>query len=150
MRRLDVPTVINNAKGFTLIEIMVVVVILGILASLVAPQIIRNILVAEQTKAKTDIRVIDEAVTMYRMSHYKYPTTDQGLDALVTPPADSTIRNYPPGGYLRNLKNDPWGFPYHYRNPGIHGEYDIFSLGADGEEGGEGANTDFGNWSLDE
>ena len=140
---------IRRMKGFTLIEIMVVVVILGILAALVAPQVIEQIDKANRVKAETDIRAIDQALTMYRINHFKYPTTDQGLQALVTQPADPTIKNYPREGYLK-LKPDPWGNPYQYQSPGTNGEYDVFTYGADGQPGGEGPASDIGNWELDQ
>jgi len=136
--------------GFTLIEIMVVVVILGILAALVAPNVIRRIDDAQIAKAKQDIRAYETALNLFRIDNYKYPTTDQGLEALVKQPGDSTIRNWKPGGYIGGLRKDPWGFDYHYVNPGTKGqEYDLFSLGADNQEGGEGTNADIGNWNTD-
>lgn len=139
-------------KGFTLIEIMVVVVILGILAALVAPNVIRRVDDAQIVKAKNDIRAIDSAIKMFRLDNFKYPTTDQGLDALVTRPADPSIRNWPEGGYLdqSGALTDPWGNKYQYLYPGTKGsEYDIFTYGADGQPGGEGIAGDLGNWNLD-
>jgi general secretion pathway protein G len=139
------------ATGFTLIEIMVVVVILGILAALVAPNVIRRIDDANIAKAKQDIRSYETALNLFRMDNFKYPTTDQGLQALVAQPNDPTIRNWKQGGYLSGgVRKDPWGNDYQYVNPGAHGlEYDLFTLGADGQEGGEGNNTDIGNWNTD-
>jgi len=136
-------------RGFTLIEIMVVVVILGILAALVVPNILGNVDTARATAAQQDIRAIESALDMYRLDNFSYPTTQQGLEALVTQPADPGIRNWRPGGYLKKLPKDPWGNPYQYLNPGSHGEIDIFSLGADRQQGGEGINADIGNWELD-
>jgi general secretion pathway protein G len=138
----------SAASGFTLIEIMVVVVILGILAALVAPNVIRRIDDAQITKAKQDIRNYETALNLFRMDNFKYPTTDQGLTALVTKPEDPSIRNWREGGYTQGLRKDPWGNDYHYQNPGSHGEYDLFTLGADGQEGGEGINADIGNWTI--
>lgn len=139
----------KEAAGFTLIEIMVVVVILGILAALVAPNVIRRIDDAQIAKAKQDIRSFETGLNLFRMDNYKYPTTDQGLSTLVAKPSDPTIRNWREGGYLNGLRKDPWGNDYHYVNPGTHGEYDLFTLGADGEEGGEGINADVGNWNIE-
>ncbi len=136
-----------SETGFTLIEIMVVVVILGILAALVAPNVIGRIGDAQTNAAKSDIRAIESAMKLYRMDNFRYPTTDQGIDALVQRPADA--KNWPPGGYLDKLPKDPWGEPYRYLNPGQNGEIDIFTLGADNQPGGEGVDADIGNWSTD-
>ena len=138
----------GRAAGFTLIEIMVVVVILGILAALVAPNVIRRIDDAQIAKAKQDIRNFETGLNLFRMDNFKYPNTEQGLGALVTKPSDPTIRNWREGGYVQGMRKDPWGFDYHYDNPGTHGEYDIYTLGADGQEGGEGINADIGNWNI--
>ncbi len=135
-----------RARGFTLIEIMVVVVILGILAAIVAPNVISRIDDANAAKVKQDIRNFDTALSMFRMDNFKYPTTDQGLGALATRPGDSTIRNW--REYMKSIPKDPWGNDYQYRSPGEHGEYDLFTLGADNQEGGEGINADVGNWNL--
>jgi general secretion pathway protein G len=136
------------AAGFTLIEIMVVVVILGILAALVAPNVIRRIDDAQIAKAKQDIRNYETGLNLFRMDNFKYPNTEQGLQSLVTKPGDTTIRNWREGGYVQGMRKDPWGFDYHYDNPGTHGEYDLYTLGADGQEGGEGINADIGNWNI--
>jgi general secretion pathway protein G len=137
-------------RGFTLIEIMVVVVILGILAALVAPNVIRRIDDAQIAKARQDIRAYETALNLFRLDNFKYPTTDQGLQALVQQPGDTTIRNWKPGGYIDGLRKDPWGNEYLYLNPGSKGkEYDLYTLGADGQEGGEGINADIGNWNAD-
>ena len=136
-------------KGFTLIEIMVVVVILGILTALVAPQVIRRIDDAQVAKFKQDLRAYETAFNLFRLDNFKYPTTDQGLKALVANPGDATIRNWKAGGYIDGLKQDPWGNDYHYQYPGTHGkEYDLWTLGADNQEGGEGVNADVGNWDV--
>ncbi len=139
-------------RGFTLIEILVVVVILGILAALVVPQVMGRIDDAAIVKAKSDIRALQTALDVFRLDNFKYPTTDQGLEALVRQPPDPTLRNWKPGGYLRNQRvmKDPWGYEYHYIQPGTQGgEYDLYSLGADGQEGGEAVNADIANWNLE-
>jgi len=133
-------------RGFTLIEIMVVVVILGILAALVVPNILGNVDTARITAARQDIRGIESALDMYRLDNYSYPTTQQGIEALVTQPADPSIRNWRLGGYLKKLPNDPWGNPYQYLYPGTQSEVDVWSMGADGQTGGEGVTADIGNW----
>ncbi|SFF32469.1 general secretion pathway protein G [Fontimonas thermophila] len=139
----------RGQRGFTLIEIMVVVVILGILAAVVVPRIMDNPDKARITKAKQDIRVLESQLNMYRLDNYTYPSTQQGLEALVTKPAgEPEPRNYPPGGYIKSLPKDPWGNAYQYLYPGVHGEFDLYSLGADGRPGGEGVNADIGNWNL--
>ena len=142
---------IAAARGFTLIEIMVVVVILGILAALVAPNVIRRIDDAQIAKVKQDLQAFETALNLYRMDNFKYQTTDQGLQALVSQPNDSTVRNWKQGGYLSGgLRKDPWGNDYLYANPGTKGgEYDLYTLGADGQEGGEGINADMGNWATE-
>jgi general secretion pathway protein G len=137
------------SRGFTLIEIMVVVVIIGIIAALVAPSIISRVGDAQVTSAKQGIRAYETALNLYRLDNFKYPTTEQGLKALVQQPNDSTVRNWKPGGYVDTLRQDPWGNDYHYVYPGTHGkEYDLFTLGADNQEGGEGINADIGNWDA--
>jgi len=140
----------RSARGFTLIEIMVVVVIIGLLAAVILPQVWNKVGKAQTTKAKSDIQAIETALTMYRLDNFKFPSTDMGLEALVTRPNDPTVRNYPEGGYIKRLSKDPWGRPYVYVYPGTHGqEYDLYSLGADGQEGGEDDNADIGNWNLE-
>lgn len=138
---------ISDQRGFTLIEIMVVVVILSILAAIIVPRIMDRPDQARLVKASQDIRVIDSALKLYKLDNNIYPSTDQGLEALVTKPTTSPEpRNWKEGGYLERLPKDPWGGDYLYLNPGVHGEIDIFSLGADGQTGGEGINSDIGNW----
>ena len=139
----------GRESGFTLIEIMVVVVILGILAALVAPNVIRRIDDARVTKAKQDIRAYETALNLYRMDNFRYPTTEQGLQSLVTRPNDPNIRNWKEGGYVDGLKKDPWGSDYLYIAPGTRGEYDLYTLGADGQPGGEGPDADIGNWNIE-
>lgn len=136
-------------RGFTLIEIMVVVVILGILAAVVVPRIMDRPDAARVVKAKQDIRVIESALNLYKLDNFNYPSTQQGLQALVTKPSgDPEPKNWKAGGYIKSLPKDPWGNPYNYLQPGTHGEFDIFSLGADGKPGGDGVNADIGNWDL--
>ncbi len=137
-------------SGFTLIEIMVVVVILGILAALIAPNVISQIDKAQITKAKQDIRAIESALKLYRLDNFRYPSTEEGLEALVNPPDDPQAqKRWPPGGYLDRLPVDPWGRPYLYLYPGNQGEYDLYTLGRDGQQGGEGLDADIGNWTAD-
>ena len=139
----------RQSAGFTLIEIMVVVVILGILAALVAPNVIRRIDDARVAKAKQDIRAYETALNLYRMDNFRYPTTEQGLEALVTRPVDPNIRNWKDGGYIDGIKKDPWGNDYAYLAPGSRGDYDLYTLGADGQPGGEGQDADIGNWNIE-
>lgn len=139
----------RRQRGFTLIEIMVVVVILGILAAIIVPRIMDAPDKARVAKAKQDVAGIVAALNMYRLDNFNYPSTQQGLEALVAPPqGDPPARNWKPGGYLQQLPKDPWGTPYQYLNPGAHGEIDVFSLGADGKPGGDGVAADIGNWNL--
>jgi len=135
--------------GFTLLEVMVVVVILGILAALVVPKIISRPDEARAIAAKQDIASLMQALKLYRLDNQRYPTTEQGLQALVARPTTAPIAtNWKPGGYVERLPKDPWGGPYQYLNPGLHGEIDIFSFGADGVPGGEGNDADIGSWTL--
>ncbi|MDT3705529.1 MAG: type II secretion system major pseudopilin GspG [Thiobacillus sp.] len=137
------------AHGFTLIEIMVVVAILGILAALVVPKIMGRPDEARIVAARQDIATIKQALNLYRLDNLRYPTTEQSLQALVEKPASGPIPdNWKAGGYLERLPKDPWGAPYQYLNPGVHGEVDIFSLGADSAAGGEGNDADIGSWQL--
>lgn len=139
----------RRAAGFTLIEIMVVVVILGILAAIVVPRVMDAPDKARMTKAKQDISAMQSALNLYKLDNYVYPSTQQGLQSLVAPPqGEPAARNWKPGGYIDRLPDDPWGHPYQYLNPGLHGEIDIFTLGADNAPGGEGVNADIGSWNL--
>jgi len=141
----------REARGFTLIEIMVVVVILGILAAIVVPRVMDRPDEARITKAMQDIRTLESALNLYRLDNFRYPTTDQGLQALVEAPSSGPeATQYPEGGYMDRLPTDPWGNPYQYLNPGRHGELDVFSYGADGRRGGDGIEGEIGNWNMDE
>ena len=139
----------SRQQGFTLIEIMVVVIILGILAAIVAPNVIGRVGDAQIAAAKQDLRGVENALKFYRLDNFAYPTTEQGLQALGTRPNDPNIRNWKQGGYLDRLPKDPWGNPYQYLNPGNNGEVDIYTLGRDGRPGGEGEDADIGNWDLE-
>ena len=136
------------AGGFSLVEILVVLVIMGLLISVVAPTVLDRADEARVQKVQADFKAIETALKIYRLDNYVYPTTEQGLEALVR---RTTLapepRNFKQGGYLAEIPRDPWGNPYRYLNPGEHGEFDLYSLGADGLSGGEGQNADVGNWS---
>ena len=135
--------------GFTLIEVMIVVVILGILAAVVVPKILDRPDQAKIAAAKSDIAVIMQQLKLYRLDNVVYPSTDQGLNALTVKPTTAPLpTNWKTGGYLERLPNDPWGRPYLYLNPGVKGEIDVYSQGADGQPGGEGSNADIGSWNL--
>jgi general secretion pathway protein G len=134
-------------RGFTLIEILVVVVILGILGAAVAPKLFEQADIAKVTRAKTDIAKLDSLIELYKTQTGVFPSTEQGLRALVRKPTgDPEPRNYPQTGYIKKLPMDPWNNEYFYIYPGEQGVYDIFSLGSDGQEGGEGYDADLGNW----
>jgi general secretion pathway protein G len=140
---------IQPTSGFTLIEVMVVVVILSILAAIVVPNIMGSPDEARIVAAKQDIRALESGLNMYRLDNYTYPTTDQGIEALVTrPTSPPDARNWQEGGYFDRLPKDPWGNPYQYLSPGQHGQFDLYSLGADGQLGGAGVNADINNWKL--
>ena len=138
-----------RSKGFTLIELMVVLVILGVLAALIAPKIMERPDEARIVAARQDISTLVQALKLYRLDNLRYPTTDQGLQALLTKPTIEPLpNNWKTGGYLEKLPKDPWGNAYMYLNPGRHGEIDVLSFGADGQSGGEGKDADIGNWML--
>lgn len=135
----------KQASGFTLIELMVVLVIIGVLAALIVPNVLDRADDARSTAAKTDVNNLMQALKLYKLDNQRYPTSAQGLQALLVKPTDAPI----PGNwkhYLDKLPNDPWGRAYQYLNPGVKGEVDVFSFGADGQPGGEGKNADVGSW----
>lgn len=136
--------------GFSLLELMVVVVILSVLALVIVPRVIDRPDQARVVRARTDITSIASAVKFYRLDNLRYPTTDQGLAVLVSPPSVAPLApNWATGGYMDRMPRDPWGQPYHYLSPGVHGDFDIFSYGANGQAGGEGADADIGSWDLE-
>ncbi len=140
---------LRKTKGFTLLEIIVVVAIIAILAAYIAPKIAGRVDDARISKAKSDIRVLESSLELYKLDNFNYPSTDQGLDALVNKPSGDNAKNWREGGYIKKLNKDPWGNEYQYRFPGDNGEFDVFSLGADAQVGGTGEAADIGNWNLD-
>jgi general secretion pathway protein G len=145
----DAGALVRGERGFTLIEIMVVIVILGVLAALVVPSVLSRTDDARIAAAKTDLGAIRQALKLYRLDNQRYPTTEQGLAALVTKPTQPPIPpNWKPDGYLEKLPKDPWGRAYQYLNPGLKSDADVFTYGADGEAGGSGADADIGSWDL--
>ena len=136
------------AHGFTLIEIMVVVVIMGVLAALLVPRLMGRTDDARIIAAKQDIATLMQALKLYRLDNQRYPTNEQGLQALISKPSGGPAPpNWKAGGYLDRLNKDPWGNPYEYRSPGSHGDVDVYSFGADGKPGGTGNDADIGSWS---
>ena len=135
----------RHSRGFTLLELMVVIVIIGVLAALIAPKILDRVGQAKVTAAQADISTIVNSLKTYKLDNGRYPSTDQGLQALVAKPTTGSV---PSGwrGYLDKLPEDPWHHPYQYANPGAHGDIDVFSFGADGQAGGEGDDADIGSW----
>ena len=134
------------SAGFTLIELMVVLVIIGVLAALIVPNVLERADEARATAAKTDVNNLMQALKLYKLDNQRYPTAEQGLQALLTKPSTGPT---PPNwkSYVDKLPNDPWGRPYQYLNPGVKGEIDVMSFGADGQAGGEGKNADVGSWN---
>ncbi len=141
--------VVHGSRGFTLIEVMVVVVILAILAGIIVPRIMGRPEEAKRTKAQVDIKAIEEALNLYKLDNGSYPSTEQGLEALVKKPETDPIPSkWKEGGYISKLSKDPWERDYQYLSPGEHGDLDLYSLGSDGEPGGEGKDADVESWNL--
>ena len=137
------------ARGFTLIEVMVVIVIIAVLAALIVPKVMSRPDEARVAAAKQDIGAITQALKLYKLDNMRYPTTEQGLQALVKKPATAPVpENWKENGYLEKLPKDPWGTPYKYLQPGMHGDFDVVSFGADRESGGEANDADIGSWDL--
>jgi len=137
----------KKSSGFTLLEIMIVVMIIGLFATFVIMNIGGEPHKARIAKANSDIHVLEQALEAYKLDNFNYPSTDQGLEALVTEPSgDPPAKQWKTGGYVQRLFNDPWGNPYQYLNPGERGKFDIYSLGADGQPGGDAEAKDIGNW----
>ncbi len=140
----------SRDAGFSLLELMVVVVILSILALVIVPRVIDRPDQARAARAQSDIAAISSAISLYRLDNFRYPSTEQGLAALVSPPTSPPeAPNWAQGGYIDRLPQDPWGQPYQYLSPGVHGDFDIFSYGADAAPGGSGADADIGSWTLE-
>jgi general secretion pathway protein G len=136
------------ARGFTLIEIVVAIAILAILAAVIVPKVVGKVDDAAVARAKSDVAALLTALNLYKLDNFTYPSTEQGLDALVTKPGGQPeARNWKQGGYIEQLPKDPWGRDYQMLSPGQHGEVDVFSLGKDGTVGGEGYDADIGNWT---
>lgn len=138
----------KNNRGFTLLEIIVVVAIIAILAAYIAPKVAGRVDDARISKAKSDIRVLESSLELYKLDNFSYPSSEEGLDALVNQPSGNA-KNWRQGGYIKKLNRDPWGNAYQYLYPGSNGEFDVFSTGADAAVGGSGEAADIGNWNLD-
>ena len=145
MRAIKTPLRVTE-QGFTLLEIMVVVVIIGLLAAAVVPQLMGNVDRAAIQRAKQDVQQIENSLNLYRLDNFRYPSTSEGLEALVSNPGEASAPNW--RQVLKSIPRDPWDQPYHYASPGQHGDFDVFTYGADRQEGGEGVNADIGNWEL--
>jgi general secretion pathway protein G len=141
-------TLRSAVRGFTLIEIMVVIVIIGVLAALIVPKVMSRPDEARIVAAKQDVATLMQALKLYRLDNKKYPAGAEGLAALLPAPPGAAVTGAKKEGYVERLPLDPWGNPYQYLNPGVRGDIDVFSLGADGQPGGEGNDADIGNWSL--
>ena len=140
---------VRSNQGFTLLEIIVVVAIIAILAAYIAPKVAGRVDDARISKAKSDIRVLESSLELYKLDNFVYPSVDQGLKALVNKPSGDNARNWREGGYIKKLTKDPWGNEYRYVYPGSNSDFDIFSLGAAAAAGGESKAADIGNWNLD-
>ena len=137
----------KKQRGFTLIEMMVVVVVIALLGAMIGPTLFNKVQQAEETRVAQDIRVIESALKFYRLDNYRYPSQAQGLDSLITAPSSGADKWN--GPYPEDLPEDPWGVAYQYQTPGTHGkEIEVFTLGVDGQQGGEGSNKDWGNWNI--
>jgi general secretion pathway protein G len=142
------PMRMQAGRGFTLIEVLVVVVILAILAAIVVPRVVGRTDDAMIAKARADVQGLATALNLYKLDNFTYPSTDQGLEALVMKPGGSPeAANWRSGGYVDRLPKDPWNRDYQYLSPGSHGEFDVYTLGQDGQSGGEGIARDIGNWT---
>lgn len=139
----------RRSRGFTLMELLVVLAIIGILAAIATGVYVGRVDDARITRARADIQTIEAALDIFRLDNFRYPTNAEGLEALVERPNDPDVR-WPAGGYMRRLPLDPWNRPYLYASPGRRGEVDVYTLGRDGQEGGEGQDGDIGNWNLDQ
>ncbi len=142
-------TKVRSNQGFTLLEIIVVVAIIAILAAYIAPKVAGRVDDARISKAKSDIRVLESSLELYKLDNFTYPSSEQGLQALVTRPSGENTKNWREGGYIKKLNKDPWGNDYQYSYPGSNGEFDVYSLGADAQVGGTDEAADIGNWNLD-
>jgi len=140
---------VRSNRGFTLLEIIVVVAIIAILAAYIAPKVAGRVDDARISKAKSDIRVLESSLELYKLDNFVYPSSGQGLNSLVSKPSGEGNKNWREGGYIKKLNKDPWGNQYQYQFPGANSEFDVFSLGSDAAVGGEGEAADIGNWNLD-
>ena len=140
---------VRTNQGFTLLEIIVVVAIIAILAAYIAPKVAGRVDDARISKAKSDIRVLESSLELYKLDNFVYPSSSQGLDSLVNRPSGEGTKNWREGGYIKKLNKDPWGNQYQYTYPGSNGEFDVYSLGADAAAGGADEAADIGNWNLD-
>ena len=148
--KLHSPKILTDQRGFTLIEILVVVMILGILAAVVVPRLLDEPEKAKRTTTEVQIRSFEQSIARFKLDNGFFPTTEQGLNALVEKPQTGRIpTHYNAKGYIKKIPNDPWGNPYIYLSPGIHGDYDIISYGPDGASGGDGDDADINSWEIE-